>query len=401
MTNHKFTMGSLFDGSGGFPLGGLLHGIEPVWASEVEPYPIAVTKHHFPNMKHLGDVSKIHGRDIDPVDVVTFGSPCFPAGTMITTNKGCVPIEKITVGMRVLTHRGRCAPVLATGSKMSNTIILKDEYGSTLECTRNHPIYSAKECVNGGTKKLIDLGKWTPAYRMLGLLWSKPIVSLSQCLEPCFDTHNWRKVKSISIGREDIPVYNMTVAVDNSYVADGIVVHNCQDMSIAGKRAGLLHTAKGDDTTTRSGLFYEAIRIMKEMREATHGKYPSFAVWENVPGALTSAKGEDFRCVLQELLQIAEGGELSVPRPANGKWLHAGEILADHCSIAWRILDAQYWGVPQRRRRIYLVLDLRGKRARKILFERESVSGHPQPRKEAREGTADDAAGGTGGSCYA
>ena len=172
----------------------------------------------------------------------------------------------------------------------------------------------------------------------------------------------------------------------------------CQDMSIAGKRAGLLHTAKGDDTTTRSGLFYEAIRIMKEMREATHGKYPSFAVWENVPGALTSANGEDFRCVLQELLQIAEGGELSIPRPANGKWLHAGEILADHCSIAWRILDAQYWGVPQRRKRIYLVADFGGQRAGEILFERESMRGDSAEGREARQGTADDAAGGVGGS---
>lgn len=157
MSHQKHTLGSLFDGSGGFPLGAQLSGIEPVWASEVEPYPIAVTRHHFPNMKHLGDVSKIHGGKIDPVDVVTFGSPC-------------------------------------------------------------------------------------------------------------------------------------------------------QDLSVAGKRAGFLHTSKGDKTTTRSGLFYEAIRIIREMRESTHGKYPSFAVWENVPGALTSAKGEDFRCVLEELLQITEGG---------------------------------------------------------------------------------------------
>ena len=169
-------------------------------------------------------------------------------------------------------------------------------------------------------------------------------------------------------------------------------------MSIAGKRAGLLHTAKGDDTTTRSGLFYEAIRIMKEMRDATHGKYPSFAVWENVPGALTSANGEDFRCVLQELLQISEEGDLSIPRPANGKWLSAGEILADHCSIAWRILDAQYWGVPQRRKRIYLVADFGGQRAGEILFERESMRGDSAEGREARQGTADDAAGGVGGS---
>lgn len=389
MSHQKHTLGSLFDGSGGFPLGGLLHGIEPVWASEVEPYPIAVTKHHFPNMKHLGDVSKIHGGEIDPVDVVTFGSPCFPAGTMIDTDKGRVPIEKVTVGMRVLTHMGRYRPVLAVGSKISDTIILLDELGETLECTRNHPIYSAKKIMYNGVNVIGDIGMWTQAKDMLGLLWSRPVVPKDLFYNPYLFVNAWQKVVSISVGRENIQVYNMTVKEDNSYLADGIIVHNCQDMSVAGKRAGLLHTGKGDDTTTRSGLFYEAIRIIKEMRESTHGKYPSFAVWENVPGAFTSAKGEDFRCVLEELMQIAEGG-LSIPRPANGKWLHAGEIMADHCSIAWRILDAQYWGVPQRRKRIYLVADFGGQRAGEILFERESMRGYFAQGGEARQGVASD-----------
>ena len=242
----SITLGSLFDGSGGFPLAGALNGIEPVWASEVEPYPIAVTRSRFPRMKHLGDVSKINGAKIEPVDVITFGSPC-------------------------------------------------------------------------------------------------------------------------------------------------------QDMSVAGKRAGLKHENKGDDKTTRSGLFYEAIRIIREMREATDGRYPTFAVWENVPGAFSSNKGEDFRCVLEEFVRICDE-KLSVSRPANGRWNPAGEIMGDGFSVAWRTLDAQYWGVPQRRKRIYLVADFAGGRAGEILFEREDLRGHPAACGAPGKGAAADAAGSTGGS---
>lgn len=243
----KMTIGSLFDGSGGFPLAGSICGIEPIWASEIEPYPIAVTKTRFPQMKHLGDVQKISGAEIDPVDVITFGSPC-------------------------------------------------------------------------------------------------------------------------------------------------------QDMSIAGKRAGLLHEGNGDDHTTRSGLFIEAIRIIREMREATNGKYPAFAVWENVPGAFSSNGGADFKTVLEELASVAQGERVSVPFPEKRRWLNAGEIVGDGFSIAWRVLDAQYWGVPQRRKRIYLVADFAGGRAGKILFERESGCGNPESGEEARQGAAGHAAGGAGGS---
>lgn len=239
------TLGSLFDGSGGFPLAGALSGITPLWASEIEPYPIAVTTSRFPQMKHLGNVAEVDGRKIPPVDIITFGSPC-------------------------------------------------------------------------------------------------------------------------------------------------------QDMSVAGKRVGMKHREKGDDVTTRSGLFYEAIRIIREMREATNGRYPTFAIWENVPGAFSSNGGEDFRCVLEEFAKICGG--CAIPRPANGKWRHAGEIVGDGFSIAWRVLDAQYWGVLQRRKRIYLVADFAGGRAGKILFERESVLGNPAQGGAQREDVADDAAGGAGGS---
>lgn len=241
------TLGSLFDGSGGFPLAGVMSGVVPVWASEIEPYPIAVTRSRFPQMIHLGNVTEIDGSRIPPVDIITFGSPC-------------------------------------------------------------------------------------------------------------------------------------------------------QDMSIAGKRAGMKHESRGDEGTTRSGLFYEAVRIIREMREETHGRYPAFAVWENVPGAFSSNRGEDFRCVLEELAKICETGGYSVPRPASGKWKPAGEIMGDGFSIAWRMLDAQYWGVPQRRSRIYLVADFRGRRAGKILFERESLRGHSAAGGTERENATEDAAGSAGRS---
>ena len=211
---NTLTLGSLFDGSGGFPLGGVLAGITPIWSSEIEPFPIRVTTARFPNMKHYGDISTIDGSELEPVDIISFGSPC-------------------------------------------------------------------------------------------------------------------------------------------------------QNLSVAGKREGL----DGD----RSSLFYEAIRIVKEMREATNGKYPRYIVWENVPGAFSSNKGEDFKAVLTEICKVKDE-QVSISKPA--KWENAGRIMGDGFSIAWRLLDAQYWGVPQRRQRIYLVADFDGGSAGKILFESEGLSGY-------------------------
>lgn len=143
----------------------------------------------------------------------------------------------------------------------------------------------------------------------------------------------------------------------------------CQDLSIAGRRAGL--------AGERSGLFIEAVRIIKEMRSSTNGLYPTFAVWENVPGAFSSNGGEDFRAVLEELARV-EQPDTSIPRPPKGgRWSKAGAIAGNGWSLAWRQLDAQYWGVPQRRKRIALVVDFAGGRAGEILFERESLPGHP------------------------
>lgn len=165
----------------------------------------------------------------------------------------------------------------------------------------------------------------------------------------------------------------------------------CQDLSIAGKRAGM--------AGERSGLFSEAVRIIREMRYATFGAYPKYAVWENVPGAFSSNKGEDFHAVLQSLCRVIDPDAV-IPRTTDArggiKWPRAGAILADHYSLAWRTMDAQHWGVPQRRLRISLVLDLTGGRAGEILFEPESLRGHFAPGitpGQATAGTVENGAG--------
>ena len=237
----KLTLGSLFDGSGGFPLAGMLAGIEPVWSSEVSPFCVLVTQKRLPQVKHYGDVSTLKGSELEPVDIITFGSPC-------------------------------------------------------------------------------------------------------------------------------------------------------QDLSIAGRRNGL--------HGKRSGLFFQATRIIKEMREATDGRYPRFAVYENVPGAFSSNNGEDFRLVLEEICKV-KNREISIPRPEK-LWTKAGEIVGDDYSIAWRTLDAQHWGCAQRRARIYLVADFDGQSAGKILFEREGLprnppsGGYPWQRVA---GSTQDSSGETGTYC--
>ena len=160
----------------------------------------------------------------------------------------------------------------------------------------------------------------------------------------------------------------------------------CQDLSVAGKRAGMKHEEMGDDETTRSGLFYEAIRIIKEMREddiskgrTTDSARPRYAVYENVPGATSSNDGEDFRCVLEEMCKVIQE-DVCIPR-FEGKWPHSGSIILDHGSIAWRLHDSQYFGVAQRRKRICVLADFNGFTAPRILLdaqlERTAEDGEP------------------------
>ena len=212
MNRSQLTLGSLFDGIGGFPYAASFYGIRPIWASEIIPECISVTRRHFPDMEHVGDITKLHGGTLSPVDIVTFGSPC-------------------------------------------------------------------------------------------------------------------------------------------------------QDLSIAsGKRLGL--------AGARSGLFLEAIRIIREMQEATDGEYPKYAIWENVPGALSSSSRRDFKAVLEAFT------EAELPMPGSGRWANAGMVRGRGVDLAWCVYDAQYFGTAQRRRRIFLVADFRGKRAGEILFVPKSLSGY-------------------------
>ena len=170
----------------------------------------------------------------------------------------------------------------------------------------------------------------------------------------------------------------------------------CQDLSVAGKRAGI-------QDGIRSNLFFQAVRIIKEMRESTNGNYPKYAVWENVPGAFSSNKGRDFHAVLEALCSVCDGS-VSIPEPYDERgadrlvWLGAGEIVGDGYSVAWRTLDAQYWGVPQRRKRIYLVADFTGGRAGEILFKSYGLRGNLPQSNEQGQGAAAHAVGSVDGS---
>lgn len=219
------TLGSLFDGIGGFPYAGSFYGIQPVWASEIMAQAVSVTMRHFPEMEHVGDITKLDGSKLPPVDIIAFGSPC-------------------------------------------------------------------------------------------------------------------------------------------------------QDLSTAGRRLGM----KGD----RSGLFTEAIRIIDEMRRTTNGKYPRYAVWENVPGAMSSGKpaGSDFRAVLEAFTKT------KIPMPASGRWANAGMVRGDGLDLAWRVLNAQHFGIPQRRRRVFLICDFGGESAGEVLFIEKGMRGNTAQGGQTRQGTA-------------
>ncbi len=220
------TLGSLFDGIGVFPLAASRHGIIPVWASEIAKIPIGITKRHFPDMLHLGDITELDGAKLPPVDIITFGSPC-------------------------------------------------------------------------------------------------------------------------------------------------------QDLSLIGPRKGL--------SGNKSGLFFHAIRIIREMKEATNGRYPQIAVWENVAGAFSSNQRLDFKYVLEAF------SETDIPMPASGRWANAGMVRSSRAELCWRLMDARYWGNPplvQRRKRIFLVADFRNRRASEILFKPRRVYSDTETGRNSRMQTS-------------
>lgn len=209
-------------------------------------------------MKNYGDICLINGGEVEAVDCVIGGSPCFPGGTMIMTAGGQKPIEDVLVGDLVYTHRQRYRRVLSTGTRKASLVKLTDGVHDII-CTAGHPFYS--KYLDG------DDTLWTPAMDMFGMRWA--YVDCSH-----YNEFVWIEVKSVKDIHTICPVYNLEVEEDNSYVAENIVVHNCQNLSVAGNRRGL----EGSE----SRLFLEQMRVIKEMRQATEFQKPRYMVWENV-----------------------------------------------------------------------------------------------------------------------
>lgn len=460
-------------------------GWEPLAFSEIDPFPSTVLQHHYPDIPNLGDITKI---DWNPykgqADLVVGGSPCFPAGTLILTSEHLKPIEEIKVGDMVLTHRNRWRRVTATGSKIADTIVLRGNGVSSLECTPNHPFYARTRVHRESGYGYEYKQEWIPATDMVGRQWlnmnaateplpvpalpdgvslTEPFLRLigtwlslgqssslpafrfdSQSInrwvmkqfggkekhipswvyglsenlrisllegyfqrmdsvryaQPCsgmqllvgmkilaagagyrssilyeenpsihstgtyrikfntspidsddFDDDGyWGRVNEKTVGRSNVLVYNLEVEDDHSYVAAGIAVHNCQSFSVAGKREGLAGA---------SGLMFEYIRAVRELR-------PRWFVWENVPGAFTSERGEAYRQLLSEMDALGYG-------------------------LAWRVLDAQFFGVAQRRERVFLVGSLGTMRCAEVLFERESLSWNHQSSRQKRQALTEEA----------
>lgn len=460
-------------------------GWEPLAFSEIDPFPSTVLQHHYPDIPNLGDITKI---DWNPykgqADLVVGGSPCFPAGTLILTSEHLKPIEEIKVGDMVLTHRNRWRRVTATGSKIADTIVLRGNGVSSLECTPNHPFYARTRVHRESGYGYEYKQEWIPATDMVGRQWlnmnaateplpvpalpdgvslTEPFLRLigtwlslgqssslpafrfdSQSInrwvmkqfggkekhipswvyglsenlrisllegyfqrmdsvryaQPCsgmqllvgmkilaagagyrssilyeenpsihstgtyrikfntspidsddFDDDGyWGRVNEKTVGRSNVLVYNLEVEDDHSYVAAGIAVHNCQSFSVAGKREGLAGA---------SGLMFEYIRAVRELR-------PRWFVWENVPEAFTSERGEAYRQLLSEMDALGYG-------------------------LAWRVLDAQFFGVAQRRERVFLVGSLGTMRCAEVLFERESLSWDHQSSRQKRQALTEEA----------
>lgn len=553
----EMTLGSLFSGAGGFELAASRWGIKPVWASEIVPYAVSVTSARFPEMAHLGDITKMDGHDIPTVDVVTGGSPCFPAGTLVATKEGYKPIEKVTVLDQVLTHTGRYRQVLESGytgtmelwrvegmaidsilttrshrfyvrhrsnvwdnslrryrrvfgepewvethklkrgdyigtpviqteenplaltdeecwligryiadgytrssqrpnrpegSRFCNVVFCvgngkQDEFTSHIHSfkygvcalTRNVQKYTfvskrltqlCEACGCGAENKvlpgfLLNLpvgllklvidgymsgdGDYSHARNQASSISKKLMYSLGLAVAKAYhatysiympkireymtiegrtvhchqswlihwkgdvrpqdkafyeDGMIWSPVNSVERTHKSSAVYDIEVEEDHSFLVNNIAVHNCTNLSTASNREGL----QGE----QSRLFWEMIRVIREMKEATNGKSPRYVVFENVPGALSCHKGEDF---WQILCAFASLCQRSVHVPRSEKWANAGVVVGDGWSLCWRVLSAEYFGVAQHRKRLYLVLDCGSERAHEILFERKSGEG--------------------------
>jgi site-specific DNA-cytosine methylase len=549
----ELTLGSFFNGISGWILSAEKYGIKTIWESEVDDYCEAVTAHHYPDVKQLGDITKLKAEDLEPVDIICAGSPCFVAGTSILTHGGMKAVEDVKVGNAVLGDDCKWHRVVKTMVNPTNAVYtIKAQGLLDTKATANHPIYvrhmkrhyptyedgrrgnervfskpeyvavkdlkkgdfigfpilqyennrmnitpeeawlvgryiadgyvnnslrkdrpegqynhkvifcigkgkvehfkvhldkyhacfkkndtvtkgeiinerlmffclmcgkgagnkeipgdflslpnnllkalldgymSGDGCKSNGINKATTISKDLAlslqvavhkAYRVPAKIyfnkrppkaviqgreinqhdtyqvtWLDEVPKQSQAIVE--DGYIWQPIRKVTKEEVKTSVYNFEVKDVHSYTANGMMVHNCQDLSVAGKRKGL--------AGERSGLFVDAIKLIRGLRQKT-GK-PRYFVWENVLGAFNTNKGHDFRAVLSEIT------ETEIPMPVFGKWAEAGCVeWGGTSSLAWRTLDAQYWGVPQRRKRIFLVADFGGFTAAKILFNEKRV----------------------------
>jgi len=576
MKTKHLTLGSLFDGSGGFPLGGILAGIEPKWSSEIEPFPVLVTHKRLPGVKHYGDVSRLSGAELPPVDIITFGSPCqdlsiagkragihdgdrsslffqairiikemrdatngryprycvwenvcFHGDTLIACENGYKKIKDISVGEKVKTHSGRFMPVAKVYQTQKQRVMKLRVSGSEdILVTPNHPFLTIKKIYSGKSVVGVTEPEWVSAENLtkdclIGYRYDVPTLPEDFMTEAeAWAVGRWiadgsvdltksnpRMFFSIGIGKEadarehlgalpyqiyenkphptatnfcftsrefysliaevgrgagnkKIPPYvfqmplKLQKAVLNGYLSgDGFIRQRGRGIEVAASTASR-ELAYGIARLIRN-VYHAPANISKRSAKSgqingreIHANYPCYAItaslttsatlsvigdeiiWQPVKsvepvsgtttvynlsvledntyaandiivhncGAFSSHGGDDFKAVLEAVIGIKEEG-IEVPAPENHRWPKSDVYLGNGWSVAYRVFDAQYWGVPQRRARIYLVADLAGGSAGEVLFKSEGVSGYtPQGFRswQGAAGGAEEGAGETG-----
>lgn len=302
---------------------------ECVLTSEIKPYAIQVYKENFNDSNIKGDISQIEGKDIPDFDMLLAGFPCFVAGTLIYTDKGYIPIEDINIGMKVLTHTNTFKEVLEIMSKESEELY-QIKIGKKFEilATANHPFYVREKTVRD---KIWVKSKDLKNDMFIGIpsiLIKENGIKILQGIGEFLYSDNiyWIKVDNIKIRKTKCKVYNLAVDTDNSYTANNFIVHNCQPFSSAGRRAGF--------EDTRGTLFFEIARILKE-------KQPKYFLLENVENLVVH--------------------DLSKEDKKNGKVIGKTlEVILNILNelgykVTWKVLQSSDFGVPQNRRRIYIV----------------------------------------------
>lgn len=338
---NRIKIGSLFSGYGGLDLAlRNVTGGRTVWVSDIDENANTILEARFPGVPNLGDIAEIEWSEVEPVDVLCGGFPCFIAGTKILTEKGDRPIEDITVGTVVYTHRNRWREVTSTMSRLTEEVVDVTIAGGKhpIVTTREHPFY-IRETETSETSQWVAAGDLKP-----GMFTARPAVtgidnSASPTREPFSgeffaEGFTWVRVLRIASRKFHTRVYNVSVEEDESYVADNTVVHNCQDLSTAGKRAGLR-------PGTRSGLW-------EHMAYSINALKPRMVVIENVRGIFSASAHSSV-----EFCEMCMGDGTEVNMRA------LGAVLADLAELGydarWCGVRAAEAGAPHGRFRVFIV----------------------------------------------